>query len=129
MIIVALDPGTKRVGVAVSDPSGTMALPVAVVDRKDIDAIVEAVRDRNATEVIVGLPRRLDSTEGPAAKVARRFAAEVSERLDIPVHLVDERLTTVEAGRSLQHIDSRKRRRVIDRSAAAVLLQSYLDSL
>lgn len=132
--VLGIDPGSRRLGVAVSDPAGLVALPLEVVSREggqDLARIVELVRERKVTEIVVGLPKLLDGTEGTAAARARAFASDLRKIVDLPVNFVDERLTTVQANRSLDEgeVPSRRRRKVVDKVAAAVLLQSYLDSV
>jgi putative Holliday junction resolvase len=130
--IVALDPGTQRIGVAVSDPLGMTAQPHGTLDATAPD-LDEQLRDLagevGAVLIVVGLPVGLNGTEGPAALEARDFARRVAEATGLPVELHDERLTTVTAERVLLEAGLRRERRkaVRDRVAAAVLLQSYLD--
>lgn len=130
--VLAVDPGSRRLGVAVSDPGGTVALPLTVVERDAgwPETMAALVREQGAAEVVVGLPLRLDGSEGPAAEAARAVAAELADRLEVPVGLVDERMTTALADRALAAAGAggRRRRGIVDRSAAAVLLQSYLDA-
>jgi len=129
--ILGLDPGERRIGVAVAVRGGSMALPLTVIERAEgwLDALAALLAEHGATEVVVGLPVSLKGTEGAAAARARQLAAEVATRLGVPVHLVDERLSTVAAGRTLAEGGARSRRRkaLVDRSAAAVILQTYLD--
>lgn len=130
--VMALDFGTRRVGVAVSDPLGITAQAHSVLDAEDpslMEQIARLAADLGAERVVVGLPVSLDGREGPAAEAARRFAEKAGEATGLPVHLVDERFTTVSAERVLVEagLSGRRRRRVRDRVAAAVLLQSYLD--
>ena len=132
---IGVDVGTVRVGVAASDPSGVLASPVATLARDvdggtDLAELAGLVRERGAVEVVVGLPRSLSGRDGPAARAARDYAAALAERVDpIPVRLVDERLTTVAATRRLREagIGGRKGRTVVDRSAAVLILQGWLD--
>ncbi|MFB9377831.1 Holliday junction resolvase RuvX [Kineococcus gynurae] len=126
---VAVDVGSVRVGVAACDPDGVMASPVATMTPHDLDPLVAEVRRRGAVEVVVGLPLSLDGTEGRAAGAAGAYARALRARLDVPVRLVDERLTTVDAHRSL-HAAGRKEkdfRSVVDQAAAVALLQHALD--
>jgi len=130
--VLALDPGTRRVGVAVSDPLGISAQPHAVLDATAPGLMAEIRRlsaDLGVGQIVVGLPVSLNGGEGPAAAGARRFAGRVAEATGLPVHLLDERFTTVSAERVLvaAGLSGRKRRTVRDRVAAAVLLQAYLD--
>ena len=133
--ILGLDPGERRIGVAMVVPGGTMALPLTVLDAAgDWPAALAAlVAEHRVARIVVGLPVSLSGSEGAAAARAREFAAGVGERLGLPVHLVDERLSTVAAGRALAEAGARGRRAgrksgAVDRSAAAVILQAWLDS-
>jgi len=131
---IGVDLGARRIGIAVSDPGGVLATPVTVLLRTPDRArlhrqIADLVAEYEAAAVVVGLPLSLDGSNGPAATSARQEAAELAMLLDVPVHLHDERLTTVTAHRLLaaSGIDERARRKVIDSAAAAVLLQTWLD--
>src|SRR4029077_20974253 len=99
--VLAVDPGSRRVGLAVSDPTGTIAQPLPTVDAEPQDNLPERLagvaRDRGAIRIIVGLPRRLDGSFGPEAKAARALADAVRKASRLPVELVDERLTTAQA--------------------------------
>jgi putative Holliday junction resolvase len=135
---LAVDVGSVRVGVARSDPGGVLATPLTVLPSgpgaKAEQARAELARlaaDQGAMEVIVGLPTSLSGREGTAAAGAREFAADLARRLaPIPVRLVDERFTTIEAHDALRRggKDARARRQVVDAAAAAVLLQAALDA-
>jgi putative Holliday junction resolvase len=130
--ILGLDPGERRIGVAMAVPGGSMALPLAVLDATGDwqAALAELVAEHGVAGIVVGLPVSLSGSEGAAAGRAREFAAAVAERLGLPVHLVDERLSTVAAERALAEAGARGRRAkgAVDRSAAAVILQTWLDS-
>ena len=131
---MALDHGTKRIGVALSDETTTLAQPLEFIAAqplaKSLDRIREIVRDRQVGEILVGLPRNMNGTCGPAAESALQFAAMLREALGIPVKTWDERLTSVQANRFLIQAGLRRDQRKIkaDQSAAAILLQSYLDA-
>lgn len=131
--ILGLDIGTKRIGVAVSDPLGITAQSVSVVEckgsEKDLERIVALVEEYRATEIVVGVPYNMDGSEGPQAQQVRRFMAEIAVRSGLPVREWDERLSTVAAERVLLEADmSRaKRRKVVDKLAAAIILQGFLD--
>jgi putative holliday junction resolvase len=130
---IAVDVGSARIGVARCDPDGVLASPLATVRRGDgdLDALASVVTEDDVVEVIVGLPTGLSGREGPAAADARAFAAALAARLaPVPVRLVDERFTTVIAHQALRRggSDSKRRRPVADRAAAALLLQGALDS-
>lgn len=133
MRILAIDPGEKRVGVAVSDPTGTIAQPLATVPAEPADSLAarlaEIASEQEAAKLIVGLPRRLDGSYGPEAAAARALAAGLRKATRLPVELVDERFTSAVAERSMIAAGTRreKRRQVADRVAAAVMLQSHLD--
>jgi len=132
--ILGLDIGSKRIGVAVSDELGYTAQPVETIQSKgmeaDLDRIATLVRQFNAEEIVVGLPLNMNGTEGPEAKKVRMLIEKIAAKIDIPVREWDERLSTVAAERTLLEADmSRsKRRKVIDRIAAVLILQGYLDS-
>jgi putative Holliday junction resolvase len=135
MRVVGLDLGSRRIGVAVSDPSGTVASPHAVVERSgdaniDRAAIAAMVEALDAGRIVVGLPRSLDGRLGPAARAALEEVDALAAAVSVPVETHDERLTTVAAERALsaQKVRSRERRRVVDKIAAAVILQSWLDT-
>jgi putative Holliday junction resolvase len=130
--VLGLDPGTRRIGVAVSDALGLTAQPLEVLEADDpatMDRIRELVADLGVETVVVGLPVGLDGSEGAAAAAARRFAGRVAEATGLPVHFQDERFSSVTAERVLLAAGLRRerRRRVQDRVAAAVFLQAYLD--
>ena len=130
--VLAVDPGSKRVGVAVSDPTGTIAQALATVPAEPRDTLArrlaELARGQEASSIVVGLPRRMDGSEGPEAKAARSLAGELRQG-GFPVELVDERLTTVAAERAMIEGGARrdKRRASVDQVAATLLLQSHLD--
>jgi putative Holliday junction resolvase len=140
MRAVALDLGTRRIGVAVSDSGGTMATPYSTIQRSgdataDRARVAEIVAEVEAALVVVGLPLSMDGSEGSAARAALDEAEALRHVLDVPVECQDERLTSVTANRSLTAagVTGRRRRRAraagaVDQAAAAVLLQSWLDS-
>lgn len=140
-IRVGVDVGDARVGVASCDPAGLLATPVETVPRdldhdSDIDRVVEIATQLGAMEFVIGLPRSLDGSEGPAAEKARAWAKRLGSALlealigNTPIRLVDERLTTVDAHRSLRDsgLDGRRHRGVIDQAAAVLILQTALDT-
>lgn len=134
MRILGLDLGDKRIGVAMSDPMGWTAQGIAVITSKgsieaDIAKIKEYVERYEVEKVIVGLPLNMDGSSGPRAEKARAFANRMAKKLKVAVEMTDERLTTVAAQKLLIEADlSRaKRRKVIDKMAAVLILQSYLD--
>ena len=118
---------------AISDDARRMAVPLGTVRTgapADLRAIADLIREHGVTLVVVGHPLLLSGEAGDRAHHAERFAAAIGEALDVPVLLQDERLSTVEAGRVLRDsgASGRDRRRTIDRSAATVILQSWLDT-
>jgi putative holliday junction resolvase len=133
MRILAIDHGTKRVGLALSDETGTIARPLQFLPAepaaKLFDSLKETVVERKVEEIVVGIPRNMNGTYGPAAEKAREFVAALKQAVTVPVHTWDERLTTVQAQRALIETGMRrdKRKERVDQTAAAILLQSYLD--
>jgi putative Holliday junction resolvase len=129
---VGVDVGSVRVGVSTCDPAGLIATPVETLrrGRGDLDALSHLVTEREAVEVVVGLPTTLAGRHGPAAQGAEAYAVELAGRLEVPVRLVDERLSTVGAQRDLRAsgVNTRKSRGVIDQAAAAIILQAALDA-
>jgi putative Holliday junction resolvase len=131
--ILAVDPGSKRVGLALSDPTETIAQPLATMQAEPeatlASRVAETARSHEAERVIVGLPLRLDGTRGPEAAAAQRLAAAIRHASGLPVEMVDERLTTAAADRALiaGGIKRERRRQGIDRVAATMLLQGHLD--
>jgi putative holliday junction resolvase len=131
--ILALDVGTKRIGLAVSDPLGFTAQGLGVLERKDWDRdiarLVEIARPYQVQEILVGLPRHMDGRPGDQVEAILDLAQALAEALGAKVSTWDERLSTVEAERLLIQADmSRKRRRrVVDKVAASLILQAYLD--
>jgi putative Holliday junction resolvase len=132
--ILALDYGTKRIGVALSDELGWTAQPLETHERRtlkaDLQHIDRLVREHDVAEVVIGLPLRLNGEIGPAAQSVREFVTQLEEVLTVPVITWDERMTTKSAEDLLIAADvSRKKRKgAVDRIAAAILLQSYLES-
>ncbi len=130
--VLGLDLGDVRIGVAISDPDRRLALPLGTVHTgapADLKAIAELVREHEVTLVVVGHPLMLSGGPGTRARHAEEFVAALRQVLPVPVVLHDERLSTVEADKALRGAGAggRDRRRAVDRSAAAVILQSYLD--
>lgn len=133
---IGVDVGSVRVGVAICDPDGLLATPEATFARdpgghSDIDRTLALVDERAAIEVVVGLPRSLSGQEGAASQTARAWAEQLRRtRPQLPVRMVDERLTTVDAHRVMRDsgISTRRSRSVIDSQAAAMILQVALDT-
>ena len=131
---LGIDLGSKRIGIAVSDISGTIASALTTVHRSssrrhDHAAIAKLVRDEEATVLVVGLPLSLDGTTGPAAKAATIEAKQLASVVGVPVQMYDERFTTVTAERGMMEagLNAQARRKVVDKVAAAVMLQAWLD--
>lgn len=134
MRVLALDIGEKRIGVAVSDPSGTVATPVTVLDATralaDGADVARLVKEYEASVVVVGLPLSLDGTEGLQAHRVRKAGSRLEGFLHMPVEFVDERLSSTQASRAMAATgtSSRQRRGSVDMVAASIFLQSYLDA-
>jgi putative Holliday junction resolvase len=123
--VLCADYGTVRIGLAVSDPLGATAQPLDVVS--DVESVVERARELDVAEIVVGLPLRTTGEAGPEAEAARDFARQVEEASGITVVLWDERLSSKQAERVMGG-DARKRRGKVDKVAAAIVLQSFLDA-
>jgi putative Holliday junction resolvase len=125
-----LDVGERRIGLAISDPLGTIAQPLMTIERNNtsIDRIIEIVKDKEIGEIVVGLPVNMNGTSGQRVDEVGEFARQITERIDIPLVFIDERLTTVEAEKLMISADvsRRKRRRTIDSVAAAIILEKRL---
>jgi putative Holliday junction resolvase len=129
-VVVAVDVGTVRVGVAASDPRRVLASPVETVAAPGLQRVAEIVTERDAVLVVVGLPTSLSGRSASAsATMAREWAAELAHLVPVPVELVDERLTTVTATQALRSSGKKGKqaRSVIDQAAAVALLQTVLD--
>jgi putative holliday junction resolvase len=130
---IGLDVGSKRIGVAGCDSTGLIATGLTTVVRTNLPADLEALRDlvlqRRAEAVIVGLPKNMNGSLGQQAQRTQLFGTRLQEALGVNVHYVDERLTTVQAERSMQRqgLSALKRRALIDQQAAAIILQQWLD--
>jgi putative Holliday junction resolvase len=133
MRVMALDYGTRRVGVAVSDELGMLARPLGFLPAQPADRFLQElqrlIQEHRVEQIVVGIPRNMDGSYGPAAEQVRAWMEQLRQVLSIPLIPWDERLTTVQARRLLHEAgrNTRKQRPRIDSSAAAVLLQSYLD--
>jgi putative Holliday junction resolvase len=133
---LGVDVGGVRVGLAASDPDGILATPVETIARDletdaDQGVIAALALEREVLEVVVGLPRSLSGDEGPAARGVRSYATALAARIaPTPVRLLDERLTTVDAHRSLREsgVPGRAQRAVVDQAAAVLILQAALDA-
>lgn len=131
---MGIDYGTKRIGVAISDPSCTMAHPLEIVPVKEdgshMESLRRIVRDYQVEKIVVGLPYNMDGDVGESAKKVMLWSEELGRELNLPVDLWDERLTTAEAHEVLMHLKVKgpKRRAIVDKIAAGIILKSYLDA-
>jgi putative holliday junction resolvase len=135
MRVLAIDHGSKRIGIAISDPTGTIAQPLEYIPAEPFAALLqrlrEIIREKEVELIIVGNPRNMDGSYGPAALKVQEFVTVLKEAITIPIKLWDERLTSAQANRFLIAANVRrdKRKEKVDKTAAAILLQSYLDGL
>jgi putative Holliday junction resolvase len=135
MRILALDHGTKRIGVAVSDELKMLAQPLEYIPAEPFAEFLarlrELLREKEVEIVVVGLPRNMDGSYGPAALKVRDFVAALKAAVTVPIETWDERLTSVQANRLLiaGNVSRQKRKEKVDKMAAAILLQAYLDAL
>ncbi|MGM9992446.1 MAG: Holliday junction resolvase RuvX [Candidatus Bruticola sp.] len=133
MRVLGIDLGEKRIGLAISDPMGIIASPYDVWEGRDRDGLPGRIRhlveERSIGLVVVGLPNRTDRLGGEKAEYCTAFAKELQERLTVPVELMDERLTTVMAHQAMSAggVKEKKRRQSVDKIAAVLILQSWLD--
>src|SRR5215470_7576524 len=134
MQVAAIDLGSRRIGVAVTDEAGIGAHPLGIVERRallqDIKAIRETLRERNVGVIVVGLPLNMDGSESAAALSARKFAERLALELRVTVEMFDERLTTFEARERLTRMPVRRgtRKRGVDGLAAAVILEGWMQA-
>jgi putative holliday junction resolvase len=135
MRILALDHGTVRIGVALSDELQMIAHPLEFIPAEPTEAfqarLCQILREKEVGLILVGLPRNMDGSIGPAAQKAQLFVEELKKFVALPIKMLDERLTTVQANRLLHQagVRSEKRRQKVDQMAAALILQGYLDNL
>jgi putative Holliday junction resolvase len=135
MRTLGLDFGERRIGVAVTDPTGVLAQPLATIDRghrgdeAHLRRISEIVTEYQVSRIVVGLPLHLDGRHGPEAEAARAFGESVQECTGIPVDFLDERWTSIEARRALGEVGGSRRRKQsrVDPVAAAILLRTYIE--
>ena len=133
--ILALDPGTKRIGVALSDELGWTAQPLETYERRSVTVDVAHIQDlvarHQVSRIVMGFPVRLDGTLGPAALQVQEFIQQLEQTVTVPIVTWDERMTTKAAEEVLieANMSRKKRKGTVDRVAAAILLQSYLASL
>ncbi len=134
MRILALDHGTVRIGVAVSDEMKMIATPLEFIHAEPFAGFLarlkELIRDKEVELILVGMPRNMDGSYGPAALKVQEFVAVLKETVAVPIQTWDERLTSAQANRFLiqANVKRAQRKEKVDKTAAAILLQSYLDS-
>jgi putative holliday junction resolvase len=128
--VLGIDHGSRRVGLALSDPLRIAAHPFLVIPRQGaIDRILEVIAEHEVTEIVIGLPAQLGGGEGDSARAARDFAEELEKSTSLPIHLVDERFTSKIAENVMLEAGARRRtrRENVDKVAATVILQAFLD--
>jgi putative Holliday junction resolvase len=134
MRYLALDHGTKRIGVAVSDELKVIAQPLEYIPTEPFDAFLvrlkQLIAEKEVELVFIGMPRNMDGTHGPAAQKVQEFIVQLKPEISIPIKTLDERLTSAQANRVLLQGNVRRadRKQKVDAMAAAILLQSYLDN-
>ncbi|APX71051.1 Holliday junction resolvase RuvX [Companilactobacillus allii] len=137
MRLLGLDVGSRTVGVAASDLLGWTAQGVEIIrineDKEEfgLDRLGEIIDDKKPTGIVIGLPKNMNNTEGPRVEKSREYGKMVVDRFNLPVDFIDERLTTVQAERMLideANVSRMKRKKVIDKIAAEMILQNYLDA-
>lgn len=132
--VLGLDVGSRTIGLAVTDPLGYTAQGLPTIRRKnkraDLAALAEAIGNYGVVELVVGLPLRMSGAEGRQSAQMREFVAMLQKEFDLPIHLWDERLTSVEANRVLRESEMsiRKRAAVVDQLAAVLILQNWMEA-
>ena len=135
MRILAIDHGTKRMGIAISDELGMIAQPLEFIPAEPftdfLNRLKEIISEKQIELILVGMPRNMNGSYGPAALKVQEFVAVLKDAIAVPIKTWDERLTSAQANRILIEANTRrqKRKETVDQMAAAILLQSYLDSL
>ena len=133
MRVLAIDHGTKRMGVAISDELGMIAQPLEFIPAEPfanfLTRLKEILKEKQVELILVGMPRNMNGSYGPAALKVQEFVTVLKDAVTIPIQTLDERLTSVQAHRLLTEaeVSGRQRKGKVDKSAAAILLQSYLD--
>jgi putative holliday junction resolvase len=134
MRVLAIDHGTKRMGIALSDETGTIAQPLEFIPAEPfadfLGRLKQLILEKQVEQILIGMPRNMDGSYGPAALKVQEFVAVLRDAIAIPIKTWDERLTSAQANRMLIQAEVRrdKRKQRVDAAAAAILLQSYLDS-
>lgn len=133
MVIISVDLGKARTGLAICDKNELLASPLGTIEDRNLDRVIEKIADyvkeRKAEMLVVGLPKNMDGTEGDSAKNARVFAKQLEELCNIPTVMQDERGTTITAHSFLNTTDTRgkKRKKVVDTVSATIILEDYLN--
>lgn len=136
MRVMGLDVGSRTVGVAISDPMGWTAQGIETIAINEeasefgFKRVVELVEEYKVEKIVIGLPKNMNNTAGPRVEASQRYGRSLTKRLDIPIVFHDERLTTMQAERMLVeegNVSRKKRKQVIDKLAAVMILQNYLD--
>lgn len=130
--VLGIDHGEARIGLAITDPVGIMAHPLETIQVKTtdpIERISELVKQRQVKQLVLGLPLRMDGSEGTAAEKVRAFGLELIEKIDLPLHYIDESLTTVAAAEKLHQAgkNAKKQKSIIDQAAAVEILTHWLN--
>lgn len=130
--VLGIDHGEARIGLAITDPVGIMAHPLETIQVKTIDPIERItvlIRERQIKQLVLGLPLRMDGSEGTAAEKVRAFGNMLSEKIDLPLHYIDESLTTVAAAEKLHQAgkSAKKQKQIIDQAAAVEILSYWLE--
>jgi putative holliday junction resolvase len=134
MRVLAIDHGTKRMGIALSDETATIAQPLEFIPAEPFNDFLTRLKqlltEKQVDQILIGMPRNMDGSYGPAALKVQEFVAVLKETIAVPIKTWDERLTSAQANRMLIQAEVRrdKRKQRVDAAAAAILLQSYLDS-
>lgn len=135
MIILSVDYGDARTGIAVCDKSQILASPVKVINEKNRDKLIEeiclVIKERSAEKIVLGLPKNMDGSEGFRCEACREFGSLLAQKSGLPVDYQDERLTTVSAHSILNATDTRgsKRKSVVDAVSAVLILEDYLSKI
>ena len=132
-VVLALDVGDRRIGVAACDPTGTLASPLTTIERSDeasdIEAVLGLASERGAAEIVVGMPLSMSGARGQQARKVEAFTRALASQSPVPVNVVDERLSSAQAERLMREAGRRPsvNRALVDAAAATVILQAYLD--
>lgn len=135
MRVLGLDHGTERIGVALSDELGMIAQPIEFIPNRPTEGIwqrlKEILQDSPFELIVIGMPRNMDGSYGPAAEKVNQFIKLLEEEIEVPIKTWDERLSSAQANRVLlqANVSRKKRKGKVDKMAAAIILQSYLDSV